>query len=73
MIEMEVAAAEQRVNESARMAQPEVARDVQRLIKFNQEYEQASLRLRELYDEWERLSTEATTLTLVVAVCRGNK
>src|SRR5882724_1363807 len=62
MIEMEVAAAEQRVNEiSQEMAQPEVARDVQRLIKLNQEYEQASLRLRELYDEWERLSTEATT------------
>jgi len=62
MIEMEVAAAEQRVNEiSQEMAQPEVARDVQRLIKLNQEYEQASLRLRELYEEWERLSTEATT------------
>jgi len=62
MIETEVAAVEQRVNEiSQEMAEPEVARDVPRLIKLSQEYEQASLHLRRLYEEWERLSTEATT------------
>ncbi|HEY6119287.1 MAG TPA: ABC-F family ATP-binding cassette domain-containing protein [Pyrinomonadaceae bacterium] len=61
-IEVEVSTVEQRLKDiSDEMAQPEVARDVPRLIRLNQEYEKASARLADLYKEWERLSTETTS------------
>ena len=58
-IEAEIAAAEKKVKEvTEQMAHPEVARDPNRLLALTDEYRQAELRLRELYDEWERPSTE---------------
>jgi ATP-binding cassette subfamily F protein 3 len=58
-IEAEIAAAEKKVKEvTEQMAHPEVARDPNRLVALTDEYRQAELRLRELYDEWERPSTE---------------
>jgi len=41
------------------MAKPEVARDITRLVRVNDEYQQADARLAELIDEWER--AEATS------------
>jgi len=58
-IEAEIAAAEKKVKDvTEQMAHPEVARDPNRLLALTDEYRQAELRLRELYDEWERPSTE---------------
>jgi len=62
MVEADVARIEARINEiSEEMGHPEVARDATLLISLNEEYEQANERLRELYDEWERLGVEATS------------
>jgi ATP-binding cassette subfamily F protein 3 len=59
LIEAEIAAAEKKLNEvTEQMAQPEVARDANRLLELSEEYERGESRLRELYDEWERPSTE---------------
>ena len=61
-IEAEIAAAEKKVKEvTEQMAHPEVARDPNRLLALTDEYRQAELRLRELYDEWERPNTETAS------------
>jgi hypothetical protein len=59
LVETEIARAEQRLNEiSQQMGTPEVARDAERLISLNEEYQQTEALLRGLYDEWDRVSQE---------------
>jgi hypothetical protein len=43
------------------MGTPEVARDAERLIALNEEYQQTESLLRGLYDEWDRVSQEPAT------------
>jgi hypothetical protein len=38
------------------MGTPEVARDPDKLIAFNDEYQQTETLLRNLYEEWERVT-----------------
>jgi ATP-binding cassette subfamily F protein 3 len=60
IIEGEIAELEKRIADlSKKMSEPEVARDITRLVAVNDEYQQAEERLAELMDEWER--AEATT------------
>jgi len=62
LVETEIARAEQRLNEiSEQMGKPEVARDADRLITLNDEYQQTESLLRSLYDEWDRVSQEPAT------------
>jgi len=62
LVEAEIARAEQRLNEiSQQMGTPEVARDAERLIALNEEYQQTESVLRSLYDEWDRVSQEPAT------------
>ena len=62
LVETEIARAEQRLNEiSQQMGTPEVARDAERLITLNGEYQQTETLLRSLYDEWDRVSQEPAT------------
>ena len=42
---------------SEEMIRPEVARDITRLVKVNDDYQKAEARLAELMDEWERAET----------------
>jgi len=59
-IETEVSALEKRLVElSAEMTKPEVARDIGKLVKLNDEYQQGEARLAELLDEWERAEATA--------------
>lgn len=59
LVESDIAAAEKRLNEiSAQIGLPEVARDAQRLRLLSDEYQKTETQLRELYEEWQRLSTE---------------
>ena len=61
LVETEISQAEQRLNEiSEQMGTPEVARDADRLIALNDEYQQTESLLRTLYDEWDRISAEPT-------------
>ena len=54
-IEAEITRMENHLKElSAEMAKPEVARDITKLVKTNEEYENAEISLAELLDEWER-------------------
>jgi ATP-binding cassette subfamily F protein 3 len=58
-IESDIAQAESRLNEiSQQMGTPEVARDADRLIALNDEYQQTEVLLKSLYDEWDRVSQE---------------
>ena len=58
-VEIDIARAEQRLNEiSQQMGTPEVARDAEKLIALNDEYQQTESLLRKLYDEWDRVSQE---------------
>ena len=58
-VESDIARAEKRLNEiSEQMGTPEVARDPDRLIALNDEYQQTEALLRSLYDEWDRVSQE---------------
>ncbi len=58
-IEVDIAQAESRLNEiSQQMGTPEVARDADRLIALNDEYQQTEALLKTLYDEWDRVSQE---------------
>jgi ATP-binding cassette subfamily F protein 3 len=58
-VESDIARAEQRLNEiSQQMGTPEVARDAEKLIALNGEYQQTEALLRSLYDEWERVNSE---------------
>ncbi|HET6851963.1 MAG TPA: ABC transporter C-terminal domain-containing protein, partial [Pyrinomonadaceae bacterium] len=59
LVESDIARAEQRLNEiSQQMGTPEVARDADRLIALNGEYQQTETLLRTLYEEWDRVSQE---------------
>ena len=46
---------------SVEMARPEVARDITKLVKANEEYQQADARLAELIAEWERAETTSSS------------
>jgi hypothetical protein len=60
-IEAEISELEKRIAElSTEMARPEVARDITRLVRVNDDYQQADARLAELIDEWERAETTAS-------------
>jgi predicted nucleic acid-binding Zn-ribbon protein len=59
LIESDIADAEQRLNDiSQQMGTPEVARDPTRLISLNEEYQRTEASLRNLYEEWDRVSEE---------------
>src|ERR1043165_1832982 len=59
LVESDIARAEQRLNEiSQQMGTPEIARDADKLIALNDEYQQTEASLRNLYDEWERVNSE---------------
>jgi ATP-binding cassette, subfamily F, member 3 len=61
LVETDIARAEQRLNEiSQQMGTPEVARDAQKLITLNDEYQQTESLLRNLYEEWDQVSQIAT-------------
>jgi len=58
IIEAEIAELEKRIADlSKKMSEPEVARDITRLVEVNDEYQQTETRLAELMDEWERAET----------------
>jgi ATP-binding cassette subfamily F protein 3 len=57
LVESDIAQAEQRLNEiSQQMGTPEVARDADRLIALNDEYQKTEAQLKTLYDEWDRVT-----------------
>src|SRR5687767_4955780 len=59
LVENDIARAESRLNEiSQQMGTPEVARDADRLIALNDEYQQTEASLKSLYEEWDRVSQE---------------
>ncbi len=58
-VETDITQAEARLNEiSQQMGTPEVARDADRLIALNDEYQQTEALLKTLYEEWDRISEE---------------
>ena len=58
-IETDITQAEARLNEiSQQMGTPEVARDPDRLIALNDEYQRTEAQLKNLYEEWDRVSQE---------------
>ena len=60
-IEAEITEVEKQIAElSADMAKPEVARDITKLVRVNDQYQEAEARLSELLNEWERAETSAT-------------
>src|SRR5258708_39165193 len=62
IIEGEIAELEKRIADlSKKMSEPEVARDITRLVAINDEYQQAEARLAELMDEWERAEAIASS------------
>ena len=61
IIEGEIAELEKRIADlSKKMSEPEVGRDITRLVKANDEYQQTETRLAELMDEWERAEATAS-------------
>jgi ATP-binding cassette subfamily F protein 3 len=59
-VETEIAEAEARLAAlSEQLSLPEIARDPTRLRSVNTDYQQTDARLRSLYEEWDRVSTEA--------------
>ena len=59
LIENEIAQAESRLNEiSEQMGTPEVARDADRSITLNGDYQQTEALLKSLYEEWDRITQE---------------
>src|SRR6266496_1823431 len=62
VIESEISKLEKRIADlSQKMTLPEVARDITRLVEFNEEYQQADAQLSELLDEWERAETSESS------------
>ncbi len=62
VIESEISELEKQIADlSQKMTLPEVARDISRLVEFNEEYQQADARLSELLDEWERAETSESS------------
>jgi len=60
MVESEISELEKRlVQLLEEMSKPEVARDISKLVKASEEYENANARLAELFDEWERAEAAA--------------
>ena len=58
-VENEIAQAESRLNEiSQQMGTPAVARDADRMIALNGEYQQTEAVLKNLYEEWDRVNEE---------------
>jgi ATP-binding cassette subfamily F protein 3 len=58
-VENEIAAVEKRLNEiSEQIGLPEVARDSAKLLLLSDEYQKTEAQLRDLYEEWQRLSSE---------------
>ena len=47
------------------MGTPEVARDADRLIALNDEYQQTEAQLRTLYDEWEVATKNHSQITQI--------
>lgn len=63
LIENDISAAEKRLNSiSEQMGSPEVARDAARLISLSDEYQKTEAQLRQLYEEWHRVSTETASV-----------
>ena len=61
-VESEISVLEKRLTElSEEMTKPKVARDITKLVKLNEEYQQGETRLAELLDEWERAETSASS------------
>ncbi|HJQ34053.1 MAG TPA: ATP-binding cassette domain-containing protein [Pyrinomonadaceae bacterium] len=61
-VEDEIAATERRLASlGEEMATPEAARDPSRLARLNEDYGKAEERLRELYEEWERVAAEGAS------------
>jgi ATP-binding cassette, subfamily F, member 3 len=59
LLEGEIARAESRLGEiSEQMGTPAVARDAERLISLHDEYQQTEALLKNLYEEWDRISEE---------------
>jgi ATP-binding cassette, subfamily F, member 3 len=62
IIEIEISQLEKHLAElSGEMAKPEVARDISKLVKTNDDYQRAEARLAELMDEWERAESSASS------------
>lgn len=56
-VEAEIAGLEKRLSELAEeIGRPEVARDSERSMKLNEEYRAVDARLRDLYEQWDRLA-----------------
>ena len=63
-IESEIAEVEKRLSElSSEMTKPDVARDITKLVKANDESQSAESRLAELMEEWERAETSVSQTT----------
>jgi len=63
LVETDISNAEARLNAiSQQMGTPEVARDADRLIALNEEYQQTESLLRTLYEEWDRVSLDAESV-----------
>src|SRR6185436_7543456 len=63
VIEGEISQLEKRLADlTDEMARPEVARDITKLVKANEDYGQTEARLAELLDEWERAEAGATSV-----------
>jgi hypothetical protein len=61
-VEEEIASVERRLAAiGEELATPETARDPGRLARLNTDYRQAEERLRELYEEWERVAAEGAS------------
>src|SRR5215211_5908271 len=61
LVESDIARAEQRLNEiSELMGTPEDARDPDKLIALNNKYQETESLLRNLYEEWDRVSETST-------------
>lgn len=59
LVESDIAQAESRLNEiSEQMGTPAVARDADRLIALNDEFQQTESLLKSLYEEWDRVTQE---------------
>ncbi|MDT4969760.1 MAG: ATP-binding cassette, subfamily er 3 [Acidobacteriota bacterium] len=59
-IETEIADAEKRLAElTAQLSLPDLAREHERLRAANEDYKQTEARLRQLYDEWDRIASAA--------------
>jgi ATP-binding cassette subfamily F protein 3 len=62
VIEAEISEFESRIAKlSEEMTKPEVARDITRLVKANEDYQQAEACLAELMEEWERAETSGNS------------